>query len=191
MRDQLIENLKSYTPHNKNEAESVSKTIDLLQNHERCFWRDHFTPGHMTGSAFLLNKTYDKVLLTHHAVLNRWLQFGGHADGDENILNVAHREGVEESGIENIKPVNTDIFNVSCHAIPANPKRNEPEHYHHDVCFLFYVPDDTPFVISDESNDLKWFSLEELKELIGDDERGQRFKSMAQKWQNFLTAKAV
>lgn len=190
MRDQLIKTLETYTPFDQDESLSVTKTIDLLKNHDRCFWRDHFTPGHKTGSAFLLNKTLDKVLLTHHAILNFWMQFGGHADGDENILNVGYREGQEESGIENIKVITHNIFDIDVHAIPPNPKREEPEHFHYDVCFLFYVQDDTPFIISDESNDLKWFSLSEFKDLIGND-YSQRFKRMADKWEQLIQATAA
>ncbi len=185
-REKLIQALENYTAFDENEAKSVKKTLDLLKNHERCFWRDYIPRGHMTGSAFLLNKDLDKVLLTHHATLNIWLQFGGHADGDEDIFNVALKEGIEESGIDNIQALNKDIFSVSYHPIPANPKRGEDAHYHHDICFVFYVPDDTPYQISHESNALRWFTLEELKGLIRDDERGRRFANMAQKWEKIL-----
>lgn len=187
MRQKLIETLENYQSFDDAEKQSVVQTLDLLKNHERCFWRDYIPKGHVTGSAFLLNKTFDKVLLTHHAILDRWLQFGGHADGDENIFNVATRECIEESGIENIKPITTDIFNVDVHPIPKSPKRNEEAHYHHDICFIFYTPEDTPFVISDESNDLKWFSMAEFNAL----KLEGHFLRMSQKWKTLLKSKAA
>lgn len=187
MRNQLIETLENYTPFDQDEALSVTKTIDLLKNHERCFWRDCIPTGHLTGSAFLFNKTLDKVLLTHHAFLNRWLQFGGHSDGDENTFNVAMRECIEESGIENIKAITHSIFNVDVHPIPENLKKNEAAHYHFDICFLFYLTEDTPFTISDESNDLKWFSIEEFKSL----KLEGHFLRLSQKWEQLLQAKAA
>ena len=80
---------------------------------------------------------------------------------------------------------------MSYHSIPENKKKSEAAHYHHDICFLFCVPDDTPFVISDESNDLKWFSMEDLKALISNDERGKNFYRFLKKWEQFLASKAA
>ncbi len=187
MRQELIKTLESYTPFDEDEASHVEKMLKLLKNYERCFWRDHFEPGHMTGAAFLLNKTFDKTLLTHHAILNKWMQFGGHADGDEDIQRVGYKEGVEESGIENIKLLRPEIFDISFHTIAENPKKNEPSHSHYDVCYLFYVPDDTPYVVSDKSNDLKWFSLEEIKAL----NLTGRMPRLIKKWEKLLTSKAA
>lgn len=94
----------------------------------------------MTGSAWLLNPDGTKVLLTHHKKLNRWLQFGGHSDGESNTWNVALREVTEESGIQNIQFVSSDIFDVDIHTIPENSKKNEPEHKHYDIRFFIKSP---------------------------------------------------
>jgi 8-oxo-dGTP pyrophosphatase MutT (NUDIX family) len=158
------DNTKDKAENEKDKSGKIKKLKDKNLN-ENLFLRTN-TAGHVTGSAFLLNKDLTKVLLTHHKALNKWLQFGGHSDGDKNTLNVAWRETNEESGIDlsDIKPISSSIFDIDVHKIPANPKRNEGEHLHYDVRFVF-TTDKEDFKISDESNDLKWATLEEFKKL--------------------------
>lgn len=121
-----------------------------------CFERSH-AAGHMTGSAWLLNTAGDKALLTLHHNLQRWMQTGGHADGDPDLLRVALREAEEESGISGITPISNDIFDIDIHLIPDRPARGEPAHYHYDVRYLLRAPHEQ-FTISPESDDLAWWS---------------------------------
>ena len=90
----------------------------------------------------------------HHKKLNNWFQLGGHADGDDDLLNVAVKEAIEESGIEDIEPVQKAIFDIDVHTIPANKK--DPEHEHFDVRFLLRVHSDADFLKNEESNELRW-----------------------------------
>jgi 8-oxo-dGTP pyrophosphatase MutT (NUDIX family) len=90
----------------------------------------------------------------HHAKLDRWLQLGGHCDGDVDVLAVAIKEAQEESGIIGIKPVSPEIFDIDIHLIPAN--KNEQEHYHYDVRFLLQVTSDEEIVSNRESKELRW-----------------------------------
>ncbi len=95
-----------------------------------------------------------------------WIQFGGHADGSSDILDVAQRELEEESGITKFELVSNGIFDVDTHAIPANPKKSEPSHEHFDIRYLFQCTSNDNFVISDESVNMKWCSYEEAIKLI-------------------------
>jgi 8-oxo-dGTP pyrophosphatase MutT (NUDIX family) len=156
-RAELLQALQQYPTHSE-EAKFLNPFITLLQ-HEGCYQRD-FLPGHVTGSAWIIDTTYTHVLLTHHAKLNRWLQPGGHADGDENIFAVALREATEETGINHFLDSLQPIFDIDIHTIPA--RMDFPEHQHYDVRFLFMADVNTPLIITAESNDLKWFPLETL-----------------------------
>jgi 8-oxo-dGTP pyrophosphatase MutT (NUDIX family) len=98
--------------------------------------------------------------LTHHFKLDRWLQLGGHADGDTDILRVAMREAHEESGLDDIKPLSQGIFDVDVHPIPA--RDTEPRHLHYDVRFLLEADANAPLVISSESKDLAWIPLMDI-----------------------------
>jgi len=52
--------------------------------------------GHLTGSAWLVNADGNTRVADPHRKLNRWLQLGGHADGDADLARVALREAEEE-----------------------------------------------------------------------------------------------
>jgi 8-oxo-dGTP pyrophosphatase MutT (NUDIX family) len=146
-----------------------------------CFVRSCF-PGHFTGSALVVNADGSKALLHHHKNLDRWLQFGGHCDGDEDILRVAMREAVEESGIEGLIITARRPFDIDIHPIPANPKRGEPEHEHFDVRFMFIAPEDAVPQLSDESHELRWFSPEEMLALPIDG----GLRRLVEKWHALL-----
>ncbi len=159
--------LDSYIPSNDIEAQHLKNIQDLIAHHPDCYVRSHFIPGHVTGSALLISHDKKRVLMNYHRSLQKWLCFGGHADGDRDILNVARREVIEESGIKNIEQVGSGIFDVDVHAIPENPKKGEPAHDHFDIRFLFRTasPADEAFVLSDESISLKWCGPEEALSL--------------------------
>lgn len=169
MRKTLITDLKNYSP---DEKQFIPQFLDLLKS-DRCFYRDHFNPGHITGSAILLNVTGDKILMNHHKSLNKWLNFGGHCDGEEDVLTVAIRETMEESGITALKPVSADIIDIDIHGIPANNKKNEPMHEHFDIRYAMQMTEEQDFTLSDESLDLKWMTFD--KALAHSDESLQRF----------------
>jgi len=116
--------------------------------------------GHVTASAWVLDAARTHVLLTHHRKLGRWLQLGGHADGDRDVRAVALREALEESGLPALRFVAGALYDVDVHVIPARP--GEPEHRHYDVRFAFVAPPGAEPVCSDESHAVAWIPLAEL-----------------------------
>lgn len=135
--------------------------IEFVKSYPNCFDRSLLI-GHITGSAFIINKGKNKTLLTHHHKLEKWLQLGGHSDGDPDTVNVALREAEEESGLKKIIPLSSEIFDVDVHEIPA--RKDEPAHFHYDIRFLFEADDSEPLVISSESKDLAWIPLDRIEE---------------------------
>lgn len=157
----LIHSLQQYqTPYIEEKA-FCSRFIDLLA-HNDCYARYHL-PGHLTGSAFIIDSSHRYVLLTHHAKLNKWLQPGGHADGDENIYGVALREAQEETGLLNFTLLKEDVFDIDIHSIPE--RKGFPEHLHYDVRFLFEASKTDKLVITEESHDLAWVKLDTVGQL--------------------------
>lgn len=159
-RAQLIEQLSAYQSAFTEEQLMVEEFIKLLHS-SRCYFRDYL-PGHLTGSAWIVNEDSSHVLLLHHAKLNKWLQPGGHADGDENIYAVALREAQEETGIKEFKLLRQGIFDVDIHPIPA--RKDFPEHLHFDVRFIFQSTTNSIIHVSDESHDVKWVPLHDVPE---------------------------
>jgi len=179
-RDKLLDKLNNYHPQAATEIEARLRMISFIQDHQNCFHR-HLTVGHITGSAWLLSCDNRRVLLTHHRKLNKWLQLGGHADGDADVLAVALREAREESGIENIRVVTEDIFDLDIHNIPLHGK--EPSHWHYDVRFLLRVQGDAPYIVSEESHALAWLTAKQLYDLDTD----ASVRRMAAKWDTIFS----
>ena len=154
-RAQLLSEFGTYATNDPVEKQFISRFVGLLQ-HQDAFLRSHL-PGHITGSAWIIDKESGDVLLTHHAKLNRWLQPGGHADGDENVMRVAAREAQEETGLQQLTLVSDKIFDIDIHTIPA--RGDMPAHLHFDIRYLFYSDKKHPLVITHESHDLRWIAL--------------------------------
>ncbi|HEX4728665.1 MAG TPA: NUDIX domain-containing protein, partial [Jatrophihabitans sp.] len=115
--------------------------------------------GHLTASVLLLDADRQRVLLTLHPRVGAWLQLGGHIeDHDQSVLAAALREATEESGIAGITldpvPLNLDVHPITCSlGIPTR---------HYDVQFLGRAPAGAQPVISGESDDLRWFAVDQL-----------------------------
>lgn len=165
-RQPLLKKLDYYAPFDRIERRMTEDIERFVQKNPRCFERS-LEIGHVTGSAWIVDQDRSHVLLTHHRKLDRWLQLGGHADGDADILRVAWREATEESGLEGVRPVSENIYDVDIHAIPATAR--EPAHVHYDVRFLFEADRHAPLVVSSESKDLAWVPLERIAEYSGEE----------------------
>ncbi len=160
-RNFLIHLLKKYAPTDIDEQHMRRKAIQFVEQNENCFDRA-LSIGHVTGSAWLVNKSLTHVFFTHHKKLNRWFQPGGHSDGNANSMAVAMREASEESGIEDvyIQPLSDEIFDLDIHTIPA--RKNEPEHLHYDIRFILEAEMGQALKISDESHEIAWISVNDI-----------------------------
>ncbi len=156
--------IENYSPKEKSQQEQRQQILEACDSRQDVLLRSCF-PGHLTASALVIDHSCEKVMLHHHAKLDRWLQFGGHCDGDGNLAHAAWRECVEESGIEDLW-IYPRVIDVDIHGIPA--LGGEPAHDHLDIRFLVMTdPDNTP-IISEESKDVRWFSFEELENVDTD-----------------------
>lgn len=147
----------------------------LLHGDPRVFRRSHL-PGHFTGSAWLVSADGQRVLLTHHRKLGRWLQLGGHADGDADLARVALREAGEESGLSGLR-AEPAIYDLDRHLIPA--RGDEPAHWHYDVRYVVRATIDEAFSANEESLALAWCSIGTLAADTGGDVSLRR---MATRW---------
>lgn len=152
--------LEAYEPADEDQADAKACMLQFLTEHPRDAHLRECAPGHLTASAIILHPSGERGLFTHHKKLGRWLQLGGHCDGDANLPAVALREATEESGIEGLlidpEPIDLDI-----HLIPERP--GEEAHVHLDARFLVRAPEGASYVVSEESHDLAWLTLDELK----------------------------
>jgi 8-oxo-dGTP pyrophosphatase MutT (NUDIX family) len=160
----LLNLLAAYAPATPDEAAKQQEITHFVQTHTDCFRRE-LAVGHITGSAWVTSSDSAQTLLTHHRKLDKWLQLGGHCDGDRDndVLAVALREAEEESGIRGIVPKIPDIFDLDIHLIPE--RGTESAHLHYDIRFWLVADSAAPLRITQESKALRWVALDEVQHL--------------------------
>ena len=175
-RKALLDMIDHYRQLYPEERPCIDQFRQFVMANTVCFERSCLS-GHVTGSAWMVNRAGTHTLLTHHRKLNRWLQLGGHADGPTNILDVALREASEESGIAEVVLVSPRIFDLDIHRIPA--RGNEPAHAHYDVRFAVQTVTTDQYVVSHESHALCWVDIGRLADITQE----PAMLRMQQKWQ--------
>ncbi|MET0729408.1 MAG: NUDIX domain-containing protein [Acidimicrobiales bacterium] len=116
--------------------------------------------GHLTGSALVVDVASRAVLLLFHTKVQRWLQPGGHADGDGHLAHVAVREAEEESGIVGLAVV-TPAIDLDVHVF-HHADGTEEDHLHLDVRHLVLAPPGAHPAANHESQHIRWVQLDDL-----------------------------
>jgi len=169
-RQPLLDMLARYSARHPDESGAL-RARSLVEQASACFERSCL-PGHVTSSAWIASEDGERFLLTHHRKLGRWLQLGGHTDGDPDVVASALREAREESGMEHFELVADTsgdvLLDVDVHAIPALGA--EPAHEHHDMRILLVARSGQALRASGESLALRWFAWKELDAIAQADE---------------------
>jgi 8-oxo-dGTP pyrophosphatase MutT (NUDIX family) len=155
--------LAAHAAADEKEARDVAFIRQFLRDHPRDAHLRAQPLGHLTASGFVLDASRSHVLLLHHGKLRRWLQPGGHGEGELDPRLIALRELEEETGLSaadlqafpDERPLDVDV-----HLIPARP--DEPEHPHLDLRYGFIARPGALARLSEESTDLRWFPLTAL-----------------------------
>ena len=167
-RTPLLRTLERYLELHPEDRLRVDHVRQFVRANPDCFERAN-REGHVTGSAWIVSADRSQYLLTHHRKLGRWLQLGGHADGDPDPVRVALREAREESGMSDFELLRAEELlplDVDVHLIPATAR--EPAHLHHDVRYLLIAAPGQALVQSGESVDLRWFPIASDAPLAGE-----------------------
>jgi 8-oxo-dGTP pyrophosphatase MutT (NUDIX family) len=156
-RDALLDELRAYEPSDERERAMRDRLVAFVAAHPDAFERA-LAIGHVTASAWIVDPSRTRALLTNHRKLGKWLQLGGHADGDPDVRRTALREAREESGLRSLRFARDGIYDLDVHAIPARP--GEPAHDHYDVRFAFEADPAEPLVVPQaESKELAWVPI--------------------------------
>lgn len=165
--DTFLAALAAHATADQQEEDHRVNMAQFVTAHRRDWWNRATIPGHVTGSAWILNQPRTHALLLHHQKLKLWVQPGGHLD-DTDVTPAAGalREALEETGISTLVPAGDVLFDVDIHSIPARPAHkgkmdSEPAHLHYDARYLIIAAGDQ-VTISEESLGARWIPLEEL-----------------------------
>jgi 8-oxo-dGTP pyrophosphatase MutT (NUDIX family) len=173
-RSALVDALAVYSESWPGELNIVREFSAFVSATEQCYHREHLA-GHVTASAWVIAPSGLDVLLLHHAKLNKWMQPGGHADGNPNLLDVARQEVFEETALVGIDLVHDGIFDIDIHTIPE--RKDVREHLHYDVRFAFRSAS-TVIRGNHESHAIEWIPLKNLGTVTME----HSIHRMAQKW---------
>lgn len=171
----LASALAEYARHWPEERATVGLFEELAGDIANPYVRERLA-GHFTASCWLVDRSGERTLLTHHRKLGMWLQLGGHADGERDLQVVALKEAEEESGLGGLS-IAAGIFDLDRHWIPEH--KGVPAHWHYDVRYVVHAGEDEAYTVSEESHDLAWRDIGELAVEAGTDASVQR---MARKW---------
>ena len=149
--------LSSWQPPEESQRLRRGEYLTFLDAHPDGVWRE-CRVGHLTASALVMDEQKQRVLLTLHPKVGRWLQLGGHIEPiDTSLRAAALREATEESGIHEIR-ISAEPICLDRHPVPCAGAQSE----HLDVQYLALVPTGAQAVMSAESDDLRWFTFDDL-----------------------------
>ncbi len=134
----LQEQLRAFVPFNAQERADRALMLRYLEEYDNLLTREN-PLLHLTASAWVVSPQRDQLLMVYHNIYQSWSWTGGHADGEGDLLAVARREVMEETGLEALKSLSPEIFSLEILGVQAHEKRGCPvsAHLHLNVCFLF------------------------------------------------------
>ena len=159
-----IKEIKEYKPCNNQEAADKEAILYSIDNFNNLLTREN-PLAHITSSGYIVNKDKTKVLMIYHNIYNSWSWTGGHADGDDDLLYVAIKEAKEETGVKNIKALDSKIFSLDVLPVPAHVKRGKfvSSHLHLSVAYLLEADENDELIIKeDENSGVKWIPIDEV-----------------------------
>lgn len=158
--------IESYTPVDVVSQYYKAQFLALINDHPHHF-ADRYNyharvHGHVTSQAFVVNRARNAIALMHHKKLDIWVGMGGHAEpGDTDLIATAMREAFEEAGFKNLRLMQESPFDIDIHGFPA--KKDQPDHIHYDVRWLFETDDETLTLNPDEGTAIEWVHITDLR----------------------------
>lgn len=159
----IIADLRAYTPRNEQEAADRDEILRQIKMCPDIFTRENHN-AHMTASSWIVNRDRTKVLMVYHNIYDSWSWTGGHADGETDLLSVALREAMEETGMTRVTPVLEDIYSVEILTVDGHEKRGRyvSSHLHLNVTYLLEADEKEPLRSKpDENKAAAWFTPDE------------------------------
>ena len=160
----VVAALEGLVPADAGQAELRERMVHFASTHPDALWRSCHD-GHFTASSLVVDARAEQVLVLFHAKLQRWLQPGGHIDGNADLAASALREATEETGIDGLRVV-VPAVDLDVHEV--RPPREHP-HLHLDVRYVVLAPEGATAVANHESEALRWVRPDELASLHADE----------------------
>ena len=162
------EMLEAYVPYNEQEENDKEMMLKYIDTFEDVLTREN-RMCHFTASSWIVNKERTKILMIYHKIYDSWAWTGGHCDGDSDMLHVAVKEAIEETGVENFKVLSDGIFGIEIVSVDGHVKRGKyvPTHLHLNISYLLEADEhDALRIKEDENSGVKWIDINEIINVI-------------------------
>lgn len=167
----LKEKIQKYKPYNEQEEKDKEIMLKYIETFEDVLTRNNEF-GHFTASSWVVNKERTKVLMIYHNLYKSWAWTGGHADGEIDLLGTAIRELKEETGVNNVKVLNDDIFSLEIICVNGHIKRGKyvSSHVHLNLTYFLEVDEEETLKIKeDENSGVKWINIEDVEKVSNEE----------------------
>lgn len=165
--------INNYIPSDKTEQKDKEKMLYYIDKYQDKVLYREVEDAHFTASVWIVSEAFDKVLLCYHNIYQSYSWLGGHADGIEDLSEVALKEAKEESGINDFTFVKNDPISIEILPVPEHIKKGKKvkKHEHLNVTYLLQTSLENKLTIKkDENQDLKWFYLDDVNKVVQEEE---------------------
>lgn len=180
----IFQLVQAYEPCNLEEEKEKQIVLQMLEeNKEQVLFRSSHL-AHATATAMVFNDKKDKVLMIKHNIFETWACVGGHADGESDLLCVAKKKLLEETGVFQAIPISEEILSLDILLVAGHYKRGEyvPNHLHINATFGFIAREDVKLSIKeDENSDVAWIPIEEISSYCKEVEFVKVYKKIIKK----------
>ena len=159
----LLEKIRNYIPVNEQEEKDKEQMIKYILENKDYLSRENAV-AHFTTSIWTVNKERTKTLMVYHNIYDSWSWVGGHADGVEDLAQVAMRELQEETGVKNASLVSDEILSIETLTVDGHVKKGVyvPCHLHFNVTYLAEANEEETLIVKEDENQaVKWFTYED------------------------------
>lgn len=157
--------IEAYEPANEQEASDKRVILGFMESQPGTLLTRENQIAHITSSGLILNRALDKMLMVHHNIYNTWAWTGGHADGNPDLLEVALKEGKEETGVKNLVPLTEQIASIDILPVYGHMKRQAyvSSHLHLNVSYVLIADEKEALSVKkDENSGVAWIKAEAL-----------------------------
>lgn len=172
LKDELYQALLTYQPTCEQEVSDQKVFLAYMEQFPNIYDREN-SFAHITSSPWIVNKTRDKVLMIYHNIYRSWGWTGGHCDGDRDTLHVALKEGMEETGLQELQPLCLDILAIDVLPVPPHVKGAGfvSAHVHLNVTYAC-IADDQALLKSkpDENSGVAWIDIDRINEFVTEED---------------------
>lgn len=180
----MIEDLiKGYKPYNEQEVFDKEIMLEFLVKFNNYLSRKNKI-GHFTASAWTTNEDMSKILMAYHNIYKSWAWLGGHADGNENLSEVALKEVTEETGVRGLYLPSDELYSLEILATPSHQKNGKyvNGHLHLNATFLVIADENEPLKIAENENSaVDWIAIEDVEAANTEDQMVPIYNKLVKK----------